>query len=293
MSDKERIDIAVSCKDCERVPKVANAGEIIKSQEGDYQIMHNGIKALINSHYGNFNVEVIRRLKGHHEPQEELAFHSVLEYIPTGGSVLELGCAWAYYSLWFLDSVKNGVATLVEPVASNLRDGKRNFALNNKNGDFINAAISNHPADMKPVKLWEGCTVEIETKSIDQIMRTRNMNHIDILHSDIQGAEANMLRGANEALRMKAISWLFISTHTENVHQKCIQILRSYGYHIWQEHTLSESYSVDGLIVACDRKRKCAIKLSKRISMQGRIAKWRAKIRVYILEPLGMRDETI
>jgi hypothetical protein len=78
--------------------------------------MHNGIKVYTDSHYGDFNVKIIEKLKGVHEPQEEKVFYEVLKSINEGGKMLELGAFWAYYSLLFNKEVKNAQIFLVEPV---------------------------------------------------------------------------------------------------------------------------------------------------------------------------------
>ena len=58
----DRIKETVLCKDSELIPKVADAGKIYfdKKYNKFVQIMHNGLKILTDSHYGIFNVEIIR-----------------------------------------------------------------------------------------------------------------------------------------------------------------------------------------------------------------------------------------
>jgi hypothetical protein len=119
-----------------------------------------------------------------------------------------------------------------------------------------------------------------------------SLTKLDILHSDIQGAEVRMLRGAKEALEARSISWIFVSTHGENIHRKCAQILRSHRYKIVSEHTPSESYSVDGLLVAASDTTTQPIKISRRHSWSAARARLRALLRVRMLEPLGLREET-
>ena len=64
----------MSCRDCDVLPRIANAGEVIGNSANAVQIMHNGIKTYCGTHYGDYNVEVIRQLRGIHEPQEERVF---------------------------------------------------------------------------------------------------------------------------------------------------------------------------------------------------------------------------
>ena len=47
-----------------------------------------------------------------------------------------------------------------------------------------------------------------------------------------------------------AIDFLFISTHSNELHAECIRILQSHGYSILASADLEQTYSVDGLIVA-------------------------------------------
>ena len=51
---------------------------------------------------------------------------------------------------------------------------------------------------------------------------------VNILHSDIQGYEFNMLQGARHMLENKIVDYLFISTHSFSVHNSCIEILKLY-----------------------------------------------------------------
>ena len=131
--ERQRIETAVTCRDCDYLPKHKDAGKVFENAEGDFQLMHNGIRTYTDTHYGSFNIEIIRRLKGHHEPQEEVVFYHVLKHIQNNGIIMELGSFWAYYSLWFLNENSKRKAILVEPLEDALEAGQRNFWLNKKN----------------------------------------------------------------------------------------------------------------------------------------------------------------
>jgi FkbM family methyltransferase len=254
--------------------------------------MHNGIRTYTNTHYGSYNLEVIRRLRGHHEPQEELVFSEVLKRIPSNGSMIELGSFWAYYSLWFLKEIENGKTILVEPVPSALRAGQLNFELNDREGTFVRAAVGAHPASEAPIELWRGRTEFVATTTVDELMSVHDFSSVNLLHADIQGAEVSMLHGARGALEDRAIEWMFISTHGENIHQKCLQVIRRFGYRIHVAHTPAESFSVDGLIVAGKSRSPLTIGISRRASWRSLKAKCRAKIRVEVLERVGAKPVT-
>jgi hypothetical protein len=72
----------------------------------------------------------------------------------------------------------------------------------------------------------------------------------------VQGAETPMLDGARDALRGGRVRFLVISTHHHRIsgdpltHDRCLMLLRELGAHILTEHTVAESFTGDGLIVA-------------------------------------------
>ncbi len=291
-ADRERIRVAVSCPDCDLLPRVPGAGAVAGTGADAIQLMHNGIKTYCGSHYGDYNVEVIRQLKGVHEPQEERVFFEVLKQIPRGGTIMELGSFWAYYSLWFLKDVADSQAILVEPVPSALEAGQRNFALNGRQGTFIHAAIDRECRPAEEIELWKGFSVTAETLTVDSLMARQKLNHLDVLHADIQGTEGRMLVGAANALQKKRIGWIFISTHSEYIHQVCRHTLCKQGYSIAAEHTPAESYSVDGLLVA-SAKKNSKIPISRRNYLSAFRKSFRPIVRVKILEPLGIRHRKL
>jgi hypothetical protein len=89
--------------------------------------------------------------------------------------------------------------------------------------------------------------------TIDDILDEENIPFLDVLHADIQGAELDMLRGCQRSLAGKRIGFLFISTHPGK-HDACLAHLRQLDYRIIFEHSIEESCSGDGLIVASGGK---------------------------------------
>jgi hypothetical protein len=51
-------------------------------------------------------------------------------------------------------------------------------------------------------------------------------------------------------LRSKHVDFVFISTHSNELHRACIELLRSNDYQVLAEADLDATYSLDGLIVA-------------------------------------------
>lgn len=232
-----RTHYILTCPDIKFIQTVPDAGKV---KEGSL-IMHNGLKIEPLSYYGQPMLKLLRKSKGIHEPQEERIFLEVLKIMPKGALMLELGSYWAFYSMCFNKAVPEPHCYLIEPTDFGLEFGQKNFSRNNMNGDFTQAYIGKEPG-VAP----DG----IKVVSIDDFVNEKQIPFIDILHSDIQGFEAEMLEGAKNTLSNKKVGYVFISTHTNDLHARCEQILKAHNFAIMASINLDESYSHDGLIVA-------------------------------------------
>jgi len=250
---KKRIEDTCNCIDNQDIPRSENAG-IIK---GNYQIMHNDIKIMLGSYYGFGYSKLIEKNKGVHEPQEEKVFQEVLKCLPENSTMIELGSYWAFYSIWFNKEIKNANSYLIEPDPLSLIKGKINFKINNCKGHFFNAFVGE-----KYTKNLNNAP----TYCIDDFIEKHKIQHVNILHSDIQGFELDMLKGARKSIKRRLIDYLFISTHSNELHQNCTLFLLEHGYEIIASADLDQSYSVDGLLVAklLDIKENNEINISKK-----------------------------
>jgi len=221
---RNRVLTTIACDDCKDIPTDPNAGNVIRIQNVSYQLMHNGIKILQDCYYGKWMTQIIRSLKGYHEPQEEKAFYEVLKYLPKDAVMIELGSYWGYYSLWFQKEILDAKNYLIEPDIKNLWIGKKNFDLNNAIGDFTHAMIGGVSAEKQEFINWDYEKSYIRQVCMDDFAKLKNIPYIHLLHSDIQGAEVEMLRGCKSLIENRRIGYLFISTH-RGVHEKCLDIL--------------------------------------------------------------------
>jgi len=248
-----RAKLVRSCPDYKQIVPVANAGRIVDG----CQIMHNGLKVLVGSYYGEEATVLFSRTKGVHEPQEEKAFEHILKLIKPGSVMIELGAYWAFYSMWFRQKVPNGSCFLVEPIPSNIDYGKKNFALNGFKGDFTQAYVG------RTVGVFDDGTPII---CIDNFVSQKGIQQIAILHSDIQGFELDMLQGAETVIRAGRVDYFFISTHGDQMHADCEAFLRERGMNVIVSICTSESYSVDGILVCANPNapQPAAIDISRR-----------------------------
>jgi hypothetical protein len=203
--------------------------------EDNLVCLHNGNRVPYSGHdayYQRFSdILVINR--GVHEPVEEFAFQECLKVLPPCPSMLELGAYWAHYSMWLKKIRPNATVTMVEPDPANLSVGLSNFRLNGYRGDFTPAFVGKGHFE------------------VDAFLESRNSRHLEILHSDIQGFEVEMLDGAARSLAQTRIDYAFISTHSQELHYAVAERLKSFDYRIEISSDFDfETSSYDGLVFA-------------------------------------------
>ena len=252
-----RVEMTAKCQDCDPIPKCQEAGQIILLDGKRVQILHNGLKVIADGYYGNEVTEIVSLLKGHHEPQEELAFHHVLRALPREATMLELGTYWSYYSLW----LKQGYPTerraiALEPIPEHLKIGRENARLNAIDIEFLNGSIGLESIDQVKLEQNGIDTIEVRQYTVPEIFELKKIDKLDLLHCDAQGAELDVILSSADLFRQDRIRFCFFSTHHHNIshdpltHQRCLMAIKELGGHIIVEHDVNESYSGDGLIVA-------------------------------------------
>ncbi len=184
--------------------------------ENNHVYLHNGLRVPVSgnlAYYGEFSdILVINR--GVHEPLEEFVFQEVIKQIKAAPLMIELGAYWGHYSMWLKRQHPDAKVILVEPELQNLNTGKYNFELNGFTGDFIHEAVGKNKFE------------------IDHYLEAADIPKVTILHSDIQGHEIEMLEGCTRSLADRSIDYLFISTHSQELHQSALAIITDSGYRI-------------------------------------------------------------
>ena len=202
-----------------------------------YVYLHNGNKVSLtgeNSYYQEFSTILVLN-RGVHEPLEEFCFQEMLKKVTAQNPVMiELGSYWAHYSMWFKKKFPDAQCFMVEESKIGLNAGRHNFSVNDiSDGDFILSKVGNNAF------------------TIDDFVNERKLQEISVLHSDIQGWELEMIAGATDFLSKQAASYIFLSTHSQKIHEEAMQKLVSFGYIIevssdFDNHTTS----YDGFILA-------------------------------------------
>ena len=216
------------------IERVSQAGTL----EGDEVYLHNGIRVPVagpGAYYGQFSTLLVIN-RGVHEPLEEYVFQELLEHLPPSPRMIELGAYWAHYSMWLKLVRPGAIVTMVEPDPGNLAAGQANFARNGFEGEFIHAIVGKGH--------WE----------LDEFFSSRSLTHLDILHADIQGAEGELLEGGRQTLGNSQIDYLFVSTHSQELHQGVAEELTRFGYRVEVSSDFdNETTSYDGFIFAASR----------------------------------------
>jgi FkbM family methyltransferase len=220
--------------------------------------MHNGVMIGEGCYYGPWMTEIIRGLHGHHEPQEELVFHRVIERLARDKErprMVELGSFWAYYSLWFMQAFPEGTVVALEPDPDYLEVGRRNFAINGRTGLFIHGAVGPDPGTTLGFTTEStGQVVQVLQYDLRSLLEEVTLDRVDLLMADIQGAETILLERAVPMLSEGRVRFLIVSTHHHSIsgdpltHHRALGLLTACGGHVITEHTVGESFSGDGLI---------------------------------------------
>jgi hypothetical protein len=244
-----RVRLTSSCKDCDSIPKVDRAGEVAVENGEKTQFMFNGLKIYHDSYHSPWMNQIIYNLKGHHEPQEELVFYHLVRLLKSDSNMIELGSAWAYYSMFFRSINCDGFSICVEPNPTKLSTGVANVKLNKFDSSqikFINGFIGSEYSEKETFCDWDKSQIEIPRYSVEKLISDTDV-FFDVIHSDIQGAELEMLEGAIPVL--ERIGFFVISTHG-NKHDSCLEFLQKNNFQVLVQHSIAESYSADGLILA-------------------------------------------
>lgn len=200
-----------------------------------YVVLHNGIAVPFegpDAYCGTFSHILIFN-RGVHEPLEEYVFQEMLRQLPEAPVMLELGAYWGHYSMWVKRKRPAATVYLVEAEAAYLEVGVKNFRRNRLDGEFIQAFVGKGQF------------------GVDAFLTEKGLARLDVLHADIQGFEDQMLADCAGALSRHAIDYVFVSTHSQELHRHVVDVLLGHGYRVEVSSDFDhDSTSFDGLVFA-------------------------------------------
>lgn len=162
-------------------------------------------------------------------------------------NMIELGSNQAYYSLLFNKILNECVVNniLVEPNDDYINRGVDTFKHNDIEGTFINKSIGD---------IWvaHNSLFNKDVITVDELIDQYSIDILDVLHSDIDGAEITMLEGSKNSLKYNKIKYAFILAHGENIFNQCIDFISDYEYDVIHQYD-EQIIGADRLIVIKSR----------------------------------------
>jgi hypothetical protein len=175
-------------------------------------------------------------------------YFQLLHLLPPNANILQLGCVWTC-------KLKQNMKKLTDKNDNYLKtENSDNIELFNGYigmGHYVGSS-SFCPSDFRKIN-----TPEYNIKKIIENNEFYNYNEnenniIDILHSDIQGAEVDMLIGSINVL--KKIGFFVLFTYSGKSHNTCIDFMTANKFTILIDNAVEESVSADGLIIAVNNE---------------------------------------
>lgn len=184
-----------------------------------------------------------------------------------GGLMVDVGANYGYFScLWASKRPGNSVIAFeaspvnIEPLRNNVRKNKLDDSIT-----VIPLALGKEPGILKfnlatenKQTGWGGFTinndsgsVEVKVDTLDNYARKNNIQKIDVLKIDVEGADTWVLYGAKELLSEKRIRHIFFEQNIPRMDLLNIKrneagdFLRELGY-VLQEKTPNEFYAYPG-----------------------------------------------
>lgn len=143
---------------------------------------------------------------------EQYAYQSENIKIEDGDVIIDGGGCWGDTALYFANKAKNTKVYAFEFVPSNIELFNKNIALNpNANIELVKLALSGESgksynliddgASSSVTEQETDNSISINTISIDDFVQQNNINKIDFIKLDIEGAELETLNGALNTIK--------------------------------------------------------------------------------------------
>jgi FkbM family methyltransferase len=159
--------------------------------------------------------------------------------IKPGDVVYDIGANVGFYTLLASTLVaEHGRVYAFEPLPSNLEDLRNHLKLNRiRNSTVIEAAVSSRDGEAyfdpsmnrSQGRLSSTGTIVVRTVMLDSWLRQNSFRPPSLMKIDIEGAEAECLRGAEHTIRTSR-PIILLATHNHDLHAACIEMLSDWKY---------------------------------------------------------------
>lgn len=149
---------------------------------------------------------------------QERELHGWLQKFSAGiATAIDVGASDGMYTLFFLGKTTARKVLAFEPNAESLRRLKENLKENGLEGD----------PGLEMVCKYVGARNEGDVTTLDSFLPT--LIPPCLVKVDVDGGEADVLRGAQELLAVRDVRWI-IEVHSQGLENECLQILEEAGY---------------------------------------------------------------
>lgn len=198
-----------------------------------------------------------------HEAEEEDIFVNLIQNMPLNGVYVNIGSAVGYYTL-LARKLRSDIRIIaIEPLDIHRNYFNENINLNGFNAEqfqILDCAVSSANGEVdffannygsmirKKQSCPTGTCTTVPSRTLDSIAKEID-NNIDLCQMDVQGTEVDVLESAANAINKRRIRSFLIGTHGDNIHSKCIDMLKESGFQVTVDNYFTK-LQPDGIICA-------------------------------------------
>lgn len=188
------------------------------------------------------------------KPYEYITDDQIIIGAKPGDIVIDCGTCWGDTTLFFADKVKeNGKVYSFEFIPDNLRVAHINISLNPKLKKLIKIVekplwnksgikmfyCDNGPGSRVSLTPFEGHEDNVDTISIDDFVNKERLPKVDLIKMDIEGAEQNALKGAEQTLKRFKPELAISIYHNMDDFANVVHLINNLnlGYKFYLNHT--------------------------------------------------------
>lgn len=179
---------------------------------------------------------------------ENEAFDQLKEVIAKDDIILDIGANFGYFSLFFSIKSPEGNVHAFEPIPASKKLLDKHLAKNNiTNVSTFEAGISNEIGSIEfthsenlaantyksesPI-YSNSKKIKVKVTTIDEFVKLKNLEKLDFIKIDVEGAELDVLKGAEKTLKLLKPKLLLAThdCHIDGIKQKCLDFLTQLNY---------------------------------------------------------------
>jgi FkbM family methyltransferase len=164
----------------------------------------------------------------------------MIELVRPGMVCWDVGANVGFYTLLLAELVGvSGRVFAFEPVPCNVELLRRHVEMNRYQnvrifpcalGDFDGEALFDPGPNRAVGHMAAGGTLKVPCSRADTLLAAGEVEAPDVVKIDVEGAEADVLRGARGAMEKHPM--MFLATHGEPTHRACLELLAASAYKI-------------------------------------------------------------